>query len=369
MSFNPARLNIARKRRMLTKKVFAENLDVTRQAVIKWENSTEPLPENLEAIERVLRYPKAFFFGPDIDEPESSSTSFRSQAAMSASHREAALAAGAIGFLVSDWVKERFDLPPIQVPDLHLYIGSPEMAAQALRQEWGLGQSPISNMIHLLESRGIQVFSLTENTRTVNAYSLWRRGMPYVFLNNFKSAECSRFDAAHELAHLTLHQDGKVKGREAEDQANRLASAFLMPEADVIAELPRVSGLEQIIRSKRRWKVSLAALNYRLRKLGITTEWTNREFCIEIAKRGYHRTEPNGIERERSSVWEKVIQALWVEGTTHIEIAKDIHVPAEEVSDLLSGVLDKDPPKMPLKPARPLAIVSEGEPEIPKSIA
>lgn len=307
---------------------------------MKWDDHvSEPTLENLEQVERVLKYPKEFFFGPDIEVPAGEYTSFRSQAAMTAAFREAALAAGAIGFLISDWVGARFELPPVKVPDLHLCNTKPEIAAHTLRQEWCLGEKPISNMIHLLESKGVEVFSLAENTKTVNAYSLWRRGKPYVFLNNFKSAECSRFDAAHELGHLVMHHDGKVKGREAEDQANRFASAFLMPERDVIAEIPHVNRLDILIRKKSRWKVSLAALNYRLHKIGITTEWKNREFCIEIAKRGYNRSEPYSIDRERSSVWEKVLKTLWAEKTTHVEIAKDLSIPTQEVYDLLFGVL------------------------------
>jgi Zn-dependent peptidase ImmA (M78 family) len=55
----------------------------------------------------------------------------------------------------------------------------------------------------------------------VNAYALWKDEKPFVFLNTFKSTESSRFDAAHELGHLVLHQDGSVTGREAEDQVKR----------------------------------------------------------------------------------------------------------------------------------------------------
>jgi Zn-dependent peptidase ImmA (M78 family) len=102
-------------------------------------------------------------------------------------------------------------------------------------------------MIHLLESKGARVFSLAENSLKVNAFSVWRREKPFVFLNAMKSAENSRFDAAHELAHLTLHQDGSTTGREAEDQANRFASSFLMPEGDILAHLPYVRSLDQII--------------------------------------------------------------------------------------------------------------------------
>ena len=324
---------------MLNKKALAECLGVESHTIIRWERShtDQPTPENLAAAALALDYPQEFFFGPDIDEPEDDTTSFRSQTAMTAAIRDAALAAGALGFLISDWVNQLFELPTANLPDLHLY--APELAAQTLREEWGLGEKPISNMIHLLESKGVRVFALAENTTAVNAYSLWRNGTPFVFLNTFKTAECSRFDAAHELAHLVLHQDGKMKGREAEEAANRFASAFLMPMADVISVLPRVHDIHQLLRAKARWKVSLAALNYRVHKLGITTAWKNRDFCIEIAKRGFNKSEPNGIPRERSLVWDKVMKTLWSEKTTHQDIADALLLPVTEVIDLLFGIL------------------------------
>jgi Zn-dependent peptidase ImmA (M78 family)/DNA-binding XRE family transcriptional regulator len=358
VTFNPSRLSIARKRRLLNKKELSDLCGLAQHTIVRWEKrQAYPTSQNVDALAAVLNYPKAFFFGPDVDEPAGELASFRSQTSMSAAMRDAALAAGALGFLIADWVEEKFNLPEIKLPDLRLF--EPEAAAQALRQEWTLGEKPISNMIHLLESKGLRVFSLAENTAQVNAYSLWRRDKPYVFLNTFKTAESSRFDAAHELAHLVLHQDGSVTGRSAEDQANRFASAFLIPKGDVLSILPRVYHLQQLIAAKTRWKVSVAALNYRIHKLGIITDWKNRDFCIEIAKRGYNKNEPNEIEREKSAVWEKVLKTLWAERTTHVEIASELNVPITEVSDLLFGVLSNGGSGQPTP--RPLSIVSEKE--------
>jgi Zn-dependent peptidase ImmA (M78 family) len=343
---------------MLNKKELADRCGVAQRTLVRWEKrQTDPTPQNVDAFARVLDYPKAFFFGPDIDEPDNKFASFRSQTSMSAAVRDAALAAGTIGFLIADWVGDRFDLPEVKLPDLRLY--DPESAARTLRQEWTLGEKPISNMIQLLESKGVRVFSLAENTAKVNAYSLWRRDKPYVLLNTFKSAECSRFDAAHELAHLVLHQDGSVTGRSAEDQANKFASAFLMPKSDVISVLPRVHHLQQLIVAKTRWKVSLAALNYRVHKLGIITDWKNRDFCIEISKRDYNKNEPNEIVREKSAVWDKVLKTLWTEKTTHADIANELNIPIEEVSDLLFGVLSTSGSGKPA--SQPLSVVSDHE--------
>ena len=260
---------------------------------------------------------------------------------MTAGVREAALSSGAIGFLVSDWMETQFNLPEADVPDLSLY--SPEVAARVLRQEWSLGERPISNMTQLLESRGIRVFSLSEDTAKMNAFSIWRNQRPFVFLNTFKSAESSRFDAAHELGHLVLHQDGASTGREAENEANAFASSFLMPSSDVQAVLPRVRFLQEVIVHKKRWRVSVAALMYRLHKIGILSDHRYRSFCIEIAARGFNRDEPSPILREKSVIWNKILQSLWSDRKTVSDIATALAVPESEVFALVFGLVGELP--------------------------
>ncbi|MDG5750100.1 XRE family transcriptional regulator [Qipengyuania sp. XHP0211] len=343
MSFSAARLGVARQRRLLNRKGFAALLGVTQHTVSRWEKgTTEPDDETIAAIANCLQFPVDFFRSVDLEVPEAALVSFRSQTSMKAAIRDAALSAGAIGFLVADWADEAFSLPNVSVPDLHPL--EPEAAARSLREDWGLGERPISNMIHLLEAHGVRVFSLAENSVRVNAFSLWRDDTPFIFLNTVKSAESSRFDAAHELGHLVLHQDGSTTGREAEDQANRFASAFLMPRADILGHISDVYSLDQLIRLKRRWKVSVAALNYRLHKVGITTDWRNRDLCIQISRLGYHKEEPEPIERERSMVWEKILKLLWAEKKTFRVIAEDLALPESEVSALIYGVVNSGSP-------------------------
>lgn len=335
--FNPMRLSIARKRRLLNKKGFADLVGVTAHTATRWENGiVPPIDENVVKFADVLGFPVNFFYRPDVEVPDASLVSFRSQRAMSAAERDAALAAGSIGFEISDWVEEQFDLPDIRVPDLNLY--DPETAAVLLRQDWGLGEEPISNMVQLLESKGVRVFSLAENSKRVNAFSLWRQDKPYVFLNTMKTAENSRFDAAHELGHLTLHQDGKTTGRQAEDEANKFASAFLLPKASVLASVNRVHSIDQLIKIKRRWRVSLLALTVRLHRLQRLSDWNYRDFCIQIRSR-YKDTEPDGIERERSVVWQKVMKTLWSEKITQLDMARALDLPESEVSTLIFGIL------------------------------
>jgi Zn-dependent peptidase ImmA (M78 family) len=193
-------------------------------------------------------------------------------------------------------------------------------------------------VVHLLESKGVRVFSLAENTQTVDAFSLWRGDTPYIFLNTVKTAEHSRLDAVHELGHLVLHKHGGPKGRKAEEQANLFGSSFLMPAESVLSELPRIHTINQVIEAKKIWSVSVMALIHRLNKLKIMTDWQYRLFCIDATERGYRAAEPFSIARETSVVWQKVLTTLWNERVTKADIALSLHIPPDEIENLLFGL-------------------------------
>jgi len=334
-SFNPSRLRVARKRRLLNKTRFAEAIEVDLRTVTGYERGEyEPSPGTLALIARTLRFPVGFFAGSDLHEPSPTTASFRSQARMSAANREAALAAGALAFLLIDWIEQRFTLPAPDLPDLR--EENPEAAAMTLRQQWSLGERPIRNMVHLLEAKGVRVFSMFEDTAEVDAFSLWRATTPFVFLNTMKSAERSRFDAAHELGHLVLHRHaGAPSGREAEHEANRFASAFLMPRGSVFAVAPVFPSLDSLIELKRQWIVSVGAIAYRLHALGLLTDWHYTRLCIEIGERGYRTKEPQPAQREMSQVLPKIFSAFRDDGITLSDIAVDLQIEAEEIDKLV----------------------------------
>lgn len=267
---------------------------------------------------------------------------------MGAKERDAAIAAGSLGLQLSDWVETRFSLPTPNLLDLS-YETNPEAAARSLRQYWGLGEKSVGNMIGLLETHGVRVFSLSENTRTVDAFSFWRDDRPYIFLNNFKTAERSIFDSAHELGHLVLHRHGgpRDQSRAAEREANAFASAFLMPANDVRARMPRFIDVKVVIKAKTRWRVSAVAMAHRLHSLGLLSEWRYKSICIELGKRGYRTGEPDGIERETSIVWKKVLSQLWNERTSKNEIARALHIPLDELEGLVWGLAGAAPPARP----------------------
>lgn len=340
--FNRQRLGLARKRRRLTGKGLAELAGVSPITISRIENGEKPDDETVEKLSRALGYPVKFFEDDDPEVVDTGAVSFRALTKMTARERDAALAAASIGLQVSDWLESKFSLPEPQIPDFS-YETDPNAAAHSLRQMWALGDRPITNLLALLETKGLRVFSLSEKTNSFDAFSFWRNEKPFIFLNNFKTAEHSLMDAAHELGHLCLHRHagahtGTLSSRLAEREANQFASAFLMPTNDVRPRMPSLITVDFILKAKLRWRVSAMALTYRLHSLQLLSEWQYKSTCIELTSRGYRTGEPIGIERETSRVWQKVLAQLWAERKTKDHIAAELHMPLDEVEALIWGV-------------------------------
>lgn len=335
---NPRRLTLARKRRGLTMTRLAERLGVEVRTVSAWEHSEfDPGEERVKQIGKALSFPATFFYGDDLEQPSADSASFRALTKMTAAQRDIALSSGAIAFTLSKWINDSFELPEIDLPDFGRGFDA-EGAADSLRHYWGLGEYPVKNMVHLLESKGVRVFSLAIDAAEVDAFSVWHDSQPFVFLNTNKSTEHSRYDAAHELAHLLMHRHGAPQGRVAEHEANSFAAAFLMPRRSILANAPKLPTVEHLVKAKKFWGVSVAALAYRLSSLRVVTEWHYRALCIEIAKRGYRKREPESAQRETSQVLSKVFAALRKEGISKATLAADLDLQEEEVESLIFGL-------------------------------
>jgi len=337
-SFTPSRLALARHRRGKRKKDL-ESIVSTRSLSAYEAGTQQPNPLTVLQLANALQFPVAFFYAPDLEELPADGTSFRAMSRLTAEKAHQACGAAVLALALSDWMDRRFSLPVTEVPRLRGV--EPEVAAEIVRTEWGLGERPIRNLVHLLEARGTRVFSLAEAYAEVDAFSFWRDdNHPYVFLNTMKSAEHARMDAAHELGHLVLHWRHEIpRGREYEHEAERFGSAFLMPRASIVAEAPRGSDLSRIIQAKKRWKVSAAALVYRMHQVGVLSDWQYRSLFIELSQRGYRKTEPQGMERETSQVLAKVFSSLRSEGVTKSDIARELRIYPADIDELIFGLV------------------------------
>ncbi|MBG0818412.1 ImmA/IrrE family metallo-endopeptidase [Planomonospora sp. ID82291] len=346
--YTPSRLKLARKRRGMTLVRLEQVTGITTRTLSDYENGRvkelRVTAAALKTLAGALEVPVAFLTAEEIEEVPAEAVSFRAPSKLTAGQRDAALAAARIAIMINEWIEDRFRLPLADLPSLP--GRDPEWAAQHVRDQWGLGVAPISNMVHLLEARGIRVFSLAEECLEVDAFSFYWKSTPYVILNTRKSGERGRFDAAHELGHLVLHAQHEIPhGKDAEQQAQRFASAFLMPEPAVIARRLHNATVDRVLAARSVWKVSAMALTYRLQELNLVTEWGYRTLATNLSRMGYRRGEPEGIARESSQLLSKVFAALRTEGVTPVQIADALHIRLNELSDEVFGLT----PAIPVK--------------------
>jgi len=340
--FNPQRLTIARKRRAVTKKGLAESIGVATNTINRYESGAVPPDEKLKAIADALEFSVKFFSGGDLDQPRRDNASFRGLASKTDKVMDAALQSGTLAYIFDDWVSEKYNRVALDLPEYPIDL-PPKTAAKLIRQHWRLGDKPIKDMIHLLEVKGIRVFSLAENNKDIDAFSVWRNEVPYVFLNRFKSAERSRYDAAHELCHLCLHKHGgaaaELKNSPIEKDAQAFAGEFLMPEADVRSTITsKIYSIDDLLPYKKRWRVSAAALAYRLLELGLIKDSRRNSLYVDMSRRGWLKNEPKEIAREQSGFWQQIFDDLRSKGINKSHISDDTGVPIKELESLLFGL-------------------------------
>ncbi|EGF12360.1 transcriptional regulator [Streptococcus sanguinis SK330] len=132
-----------------------------------------------------------------------------------------------------------------------------------------------------------------------DAYSIWSNtNKPFIILGIGKTAVRRNFDLAHELGHLLLHRNidfstlSKDEFLEKESEANNFASCFLLPKEEFCKDMTslvgkRVSNPDNYIDLKRKYSVSIQALEYRAFKLGLVSPSQHGYFYRLIRKNNY----------------------------------------------------------------------------------
>lgn len=339
--FTPARLALARKRRGMTITRLARRAGLSVQSLSNAEcGRQEPSEATLRSISEVLSFPPSFFVEPEPTEIVSEQVSFRARSKTSARVREAVLSAATLAVELHAWIDHRFELPKTDIPIVEQRM-TPEIAAAHVRARWGLNHlAGISNVIQLLEAHGVAVYSLPPEYGDVDAFSFWADGRPFILLNPLKSAERGRFDGAHELGHLVLHaQPGYTPdSRSQEKEANAFASAFLMSEESVKSVVKMPPTTDEILRYKKRWRVSALALAYRLHELNMISDWGYRRTMIELGEMGFQSDEPSGIPHEQSYILQKVLSSLRARGISFRKLSAELHLYPSDLNEIMFGL-------------------------------
>jgi Zn-dependent peptidase ImmA (M78 family)/transcriptional regulator with XRE-family HTH domain len=304
----PSRLRDARLASQLNQSELATAIGISRQAISAFEQGEKsPEPDTLGRIANTLKQSVSFFASDDREEFGQASARFFRKFGPDTKRRNSMCEVFGKWFVqTTRYFYDLVNFPPVALPSVSpgslagRYSDEEiEEIAEDCRIQWGLGLGPLSNVVGLLESKGIAVCRYEFHGEKIEAFSFWNGPRPFVFLASDKgSASRARFDAAHELGHLILHrgigaedlENPKVL-KEIEREANRFAGAFLLPRKSFPNEVytPR---LDAFVELKRRWKVAIQAMVYRCKDLGIFDESQVTNLYKQISYRKWRTKEP-----------------------------------------------------------------------------
>lgn len=346
---DPDRLRLARELRGWTQADVADRSDgaFTAAALSQLERGhTRPLPATLQALAEVTNCPPSFFVGRPGDQRREGF--FRSLQATSARERRRHLASARLLHELITVIEERVDLPELQVPRRAPGPHSAteiETIAESTRRAWQIDDGPIPNVVRVLERHGIVVVRASSFSREVDAFSVLHEGRPIVVLGTEKAVTArSRFDAAHELGHLVLHDDSDAGKRETENEAHQFAAAFLMPASTIRHELPATADWTELMRLKVGWRVSIAALLRRALTLEVMPNHRYVNAMKTLSARGWRTREPG--DEKLGTLESPVLLRLALEQLAEIGIdletlAREASLPLPDVRRLIE--LTRDP--------------------------
>lgn len=293
--FNPEMMTLARQARELTQEQLARALGVSQARISKIEHGLLPADDLVDALAQQLDYPKEFFFqeGHNYGLPVRHHRKRASLGQRDLDRIHATINIRALQLrelLKSAAVDPELELRRI---DVDTFDGAVEEIAQAVRSFWRLPRGPIPNMMALIERAGVVLIPMEFGSPEIDAVAQVIPDLPpMIFFSTHAPTDRLRFTLAHELGHLIMHA---LPTPQMEDEANRFAAEFLMPAADIRHQLTRVT-LPVLAMLKAVWKVSMAALLERAKRLETVTPRQYIRFRSEFSQRGLLRREPAELD-------------------------------------------------------------------------
>jgi Zn-dependent peptidase ImmA (M78 family)/transcriptional regulator with XRE-family HTH domain len=359
----PERIREAREARGYTREAFADALGITFQAVAQYEvGQHSPGPEVMSKIIGTTSQPPAFFTAERPSVRERFETPFwRSLTRMSRADRlrvsrRLEWAADVVAYIERFIEFPRAALPEITAPKDFSDFEALEHAAEKVRAAWGLGSLPIEHLAATLESKGIILIKEAVNCADMDAVSRWQAGKPYILLSDDKnSLPRENYDLAHELGHLLCHPHVEVTSENLaaiERQANYFAGAFLLPRKSFPQEVISTS-VNYFVELKSRWRVSVQAMVYRCKDLGLLNKNQVAYLWRQLSKIRTREPLDDRFEPERPTMLAAALNMLVENGVqTKAQIVDALKLNRSDIEQLCGavGFLDQKVIRLPLRP-------------------
>jgi Zn-dependent peptidase ImmA (M78 family)/DNA-binding XRE family transcriptional regulator len=343
----PERIREAREAKGYTVESFAEALGVSRQSVGQYEaGQISPSAETLSTIIALTKQPPGFFTAKRVRNADGFGTPFwRGLQRMKKPDRQRISRRLEWAWDIVNYVEAFIKLPTVNLPSFEWdWEQGDEDAldriANRLRDHWGLGRGPIFHLSKILEANGIVVVKESVHCDDMDAVSRWQGGRPFILCSADRD-ELPRynFDLAHEIGHMLLHNGVEVSVEnlsKIERQANYFAGAFLLPREVFATEVVSTS-LHYFLKLKERWRVSVAAMVYRCKELGILNTSQVGYLYRQLTAKGWRKREPfdTAFRTEDPTILAGALKMLVDHGVqTRAQITDALNLNTEDIASL-----------------------------------
>ncbi len=371
--FNGKRLKEARVYRGKTMVELSKDINVSKQAISQFENGlTSPQFDTLMNIVNKLNFPREYFFEEDSIDVRLGNTYFRAQSKMTKKDEDKQKEKVKFVGKLYNFLNEYIEFPKLNIPEFEAGLSIEEKAIK-LREYWNLGEEPIKDIVYILEKNGIIVTAMKTDSDEVDAFTQQQiiDGNPYfiVVLGNDKgSATRRQFSAAHELAHIVIHDAfmnledlTSEEIRNMENEAHAFAAAFLLPQNSFIKDVSIYpTNLDYYKQLKKKWRTSISAMLVRANHLGILNYNSYQNMMKKMSKLGWRKDEPldDTLIMSRPTVLRRAISILidndiFNEDEIIMELSnRGLSLPGEEIEKLLgldTGILTSKQNELPIK--------------------
>jgi Zn-dependent peptidase ImmA (M78 family)/transcriptional regulator with XRE-family HTH domain len=318
------RLERARKAAGLSMRDLAAVVGVSANMIKKYEHD-DSMPSSgvLVKIAKALDVRSEYFFRPTVVElarveyRKRSSTPTKLLRKIEADVLDQAERWQELANLWPELPVPKFELPK-GLPERINHYDDIESVAEAVRDFWDLGRSPIPDLIDALESHGILVI-VTEVEVGANFDGLQATvaKQPVIVVSKGWSGDRQRFTLAHELGHLLLHR--RLTNELDEERAcHRFSSAFLLPAESLRNQLGSTRhNLEprELYLLKHEFGLSMQSCLYRAADLGIISDKLRQQMFVFFSKKGWRKQEPGkAYPLEVTQLFEQLVYRSLGEG-------------------------------------------------------
>ncbi len=167
-----------------------------------------------------------------------------------------------------------------------------EDVSEKIRTNWELGFDPITNLVEILEERGILVGLVCGIEEVDSLITYINDEIPVIVVKRNLPGDRQRFSLAHELGHIVIDHDESLQEHEV---AHRFAESFLVPRERVFMELGhkrKKLDFEELYLLKHKYGLSIQGWIYRALHLRIISKSCFNDNIKHLKTNGWDKKEP-----------------------------------------------------------------------------